>query len=174
MQEKSLSNRPNLGPPRPFVAAYLVEHPALVRVLGFPLEPSDRFAWGFDVQASLPTSRHFGRVLRTLPNDALQFLLDSTVSLLRQELPPDVRFGEAISLDTKHILAWVKENNPKAYVLEGDRLDKNRQPTGDRDCKLGCKMKRNVSSEEANVETAPAQPPTPGRYHKFCVKPRFP
>jgi len=148
------------------VAAYLVEHPALVRVLGFPLEPSDRFAWGFDVQASLPTSRHFGRVLRTLPNDALQFLLDSTVSLLRQELPPDVRFGEAISLDTKHILAWVKENNPKAYVLEGDRLDKNRQPTGDRDCKLGCKMKRNVSSEEANVETAPAQPPTPAKKPK--------
>lgn len=174
---------PTPAPRAPFVAAflvklhegksymshlrdYLVEHPALVWVLGFPLEPSERFAWGFDVEASLPTARHFGRVLRTLPNEALQFLLDSTVSLLRQELPPDVRFGQAISLDTKHILAWVKENNPKAYVLEGDRLDKTRQPKGDRDCKLGCKKKRNVSSEEAKVETTPAQPATPTKKAK--------
>lgn len=139
---------------------YLVEHPALVWILGFPLTPSDQFAWGFDVEASLPTARHFGRVLRTLPNEALQFLLDGTVSRLRQELPPEVRFGEAISLDTKHILAWVKENNPKAYVLENDRLTKTRQPKGDRDCKLGCKKKRNQSSEEAKVETAPAEPTT--------------
>jgi hypothetical protein len=140
---------------------YLGEHPALVWVLGFPLVASDRFAWGFDVAASLPTARHFGRVLRSLPNEALQFLLDGTVHRLRQELPPDVRFGEAISLDTKHILAWVKENNPKAYVREGHRLDKTRQPKGDRDCKLGCKKKRNVSSDEAKVETAPAEPTTP-------------
>lgn len=140
---------------------YLVEHPALVWVLGFPLQPSDQFPWGFAVEASLPTARHLGRVLRTLPNEALQFLLDSTVNLLRQELPPDVHFGQAISLDTKHILAWVKENNPKAYVLEGDRLDKTRQPKGDLDCKLGCKKKRNVSSDEAKVETAPAEPATP-------------
>lgn len=172
---------PTPAPRAPFVAAYLVklheskkymselwdylvEHPALVWVLGFPLEPSERFSWGFDVEASLPTSRHFGRVLRILPNDALQFLLDSTVYLLRQELPPEVRFGEAISLDTKHILAWVKENNPKAYVLEGDRLDKTRQPKGDRDCKLGCKKKRNESSTEAQVETGPAEPSTPTKY----------
>lgn len=140
---------------------YLVEHPALVWILGFPLTPSDQFAWGFDADASLPTARHFGRVLRTLPNEALQFLLDGTVSRLRQELPPDVHFGEVISLDTKHILAWVKENNPKAYVLEGDRLDKTRQPTGDRECRLGCKKKRNESSQEAQIETVPAQPASP-------------
>ena len=140
---------------------FLVNHPALVWILGFPLTPSERFSWGFDVEASLPTARHFGRVLRTLPNEALQFLLDSTVSLLRQELPPEVRFGQAISLDTKHILAWVAENNPKAYILESDRLTKTRQPKGDPDCKLGCKKKRNESTDEAKVETGPAQPATP-------------
>jgi hypothetical protein len=169
---------PTPAPRAPFVAAflvklhegksymsdlrdYLVEHPALVWILGFPLTPSEQFSWGFDVQASLPTARHFGRVLRTLPNDALQFLLDSIVCLLHQELPAEVRFGEAISLDTKHILAWVKENNPKAYVRESDRLDKTRQPKGDPDCKLGCKKKRNPATAEAQVETGPAEPTSP-------------
>ena len=36
---------------------YLAQHPALVWVLGFPLVASDAFAWGFDVEASLPTHR---------------------------------------------------------------------------------------------------------------------
>lgn len=142
---------------------YLVEHPALVWILGFPLIPSDQFAWGFEVEASLPTARHFGRVLRTLPNAALQFLLDGTVQLLRQELPAEVNFGQAISLDVKHILAWVKENNPKAYLTEHQRLDKTRQPSGDRDCKLGCKKKRNPSAAEGEVETTSANPLTPAK-----------
>jgi len=167
---------PTPAPRAPFVAAFLVklhegktymsdlrtylgEHPALVWVLGFPLQPADQFPWGFDVQASLPTARHLGRVLRTLPNAALQFLLAGTVHLLQQELPPEVGFGQVISLDVKHILAWVKENNPKAYVKEHDRLDKTRQPQGDRDCKLGCKKKRNASTAE--TQTSPAEPPTP-------------
>jgi hypothetical protein len=137
---------------------FLVNHPAMVWILGFPLTPSEHFSWGFDVEASLPTARHFGRVLRSLPNDALQFLLDSTVYLLHRELPAEVHFGQAISLDTKHILAWVKENNPKAYVSEHERLDKTRQPKADRDCKLGCKKKRNESTAEAQVETGPATP----------------
>lgn len=122
---------------------YLVEHPALVWVLGFPLTASDAFPWGFDADASLPSRKHFGRVLRELDNDALQFLLTASVKLIRDALPPDLAatFGNEISLDTKHILAWVKENNPKAYVR--DRFDKTRQPKGDSDCKLGCKRKEN-------------------------------
>jgi len=121
---------------------YLVEHPALVWVLGFPLSPSRHFSWGFDVEASLPTHRHLSRLLRTVPNTAFQFLLDSTVSLIQAELTSEVdNFGQAISLDTKHIIAWVKENNHKAYVK--DRYDKNHQPPGDPDCRLGCKRKRN-------------------------------
>ncbi|MFQ5613435.1 MAG: hypothetical protein ACE5H9_15015 [Anaerolineae bacterium] len=114
---------------------YLVEHPALVWVLGFPLMPCDEFSWGFDVEANLPSSRQFSRVLRTLDNTALQFLLDASVTLLQEELPEEVCFGQTVALDTKHILAWVKENNPKAYLKESDRLDKDRQPKGDPDCR---------------------------------------
>jgi len=96
---------------------YLVEHPALVWILGFPLVRASTVSCGFDVRASLPTHRHLSRLLRTLPNAALQFLLDDTVRLLQTELCDEApAFGDCISLDTKHIIAWVKENNPKAYV----------------------------------------------------------
>jgi len=136
---------------------FLVEHPALVWVLGFPLVPSDQYAYGFDVEASLSCPRHFSRVLRTLPPSPLQFLLDSTVKLLQADLPPDVVLGEASSLDTKHIIAWVKENNPKAYVK--DRYDKDQHPKGDPDCRLGCKRKHNVGADAAPSGDTP--PPTP-------------
>jgi hypothetical protein len=138
---------------------FLVEHPALVWVLGFPLKPSDQFSYGFDVEGCLSSPRHFGRVLRRLPNAAAQFLLDGTVKLLQDALPPQVVLGEASSLDTKHILAWVKENNPKAYVK--DRYDKAKQPAGDPDCRLGCKGKHNRAPDtSAPVETPPPTPTT--------------
>jgi hypothetical protein len=132
---------------------YLIDHPALVWLLGFPLVPNRRSPYGFDVEASLPTSRHLTRMLRTIPNACFQYLLDETVRLLMSELS-DVapNFGRCISLDTKHIIAWVKENNPKAYVQ--DRFDKTKQPTGDPDCKLGCKRKK-------NQRTAHEPSPTP-------------
>ena len=128
-------------PYMPALRQYLVEHPALVWLLGFRLEPEPTSSWGFDVEASLPTAHHFGRVLRELDNHACQFLLDATVRLLAQALPADLNFGQTISLGTKAILAWIKENNPKAYLKEKDRLTKSRQPKGDPDCKLGCKKK---------------------------------
>lgn len=157
------NNRPWPGPvphsPVPYVAAflvrldqghssmaqlrrYLVDHPSLTWVLGFPLVPSAHFPCGFDVDASLPTAHRFSRILRYLCNERLQFLLSSSVQQLRQQLPPELPFGQEVALDTKHILAFVKENNLKAYVGQG-RYDKTRQPTGDRDCKLGCKKRRN-------------------------------
>jgi hypothetical protein len=133
---------------------YLVDHPALVWVLGFPLVPCKTAPCGFDVDQSLPTARHLTRMLRRIPNACLQFLLDETVRLIWAELSTKIdNFGECISLDTKHILAWVKENNPKAYVT--DRYDKTQQPAGDPDCRLGCKRRRNqrISSDDP--------PPTP-------------
>jgi hypothetical protein len=136
--------------------AYLVDHPALVWLLGFKLVSTDQTPHGFDAAASLPTSRHLGRVLRTMPNAPLQFLLESTVSLIRQALPPEVEFGQHISLDVKHVVAWVKENNPKAYVKESDRLNKDRQPRGDPTCKLGCKRKRNQAPPSSQTETTAA------------------
>ena len=81
----------------------LVQRPALVWVLGFPLVKSSTFSWGFDVEVSLPTHRHLSRMLRCLPNPSLQFLLDETVRLLQADLRDEVPdFGDCISLDTKH------------------------------------------------------------------------
>lgn len=139
---------------------YLVDHPALVWVLGFPLVPSPHHAWGFDADASLPTARHFTRMLRTTPNAVSQYLLDETVHLLQAEMSTEVDdFGHAISLDTKHILAWVRENNPKDYVQ--DRFDKTRQPHGDPDCRLGCKRRRNQQASSKEPPPTPRDNPVP-------------
>jgi hypothetical protein len=88
-----------------------------------------------------------------MPNAYLQCLLDQTVSLLRAELIAMFpEFGQFISLDTKHILAWVKENNPKAYI-KGGRYHKDQQPSGDPDCRLGCKRKSNQRSKSEALAT---------------------
>lgn len=148
---------------------YLAEHPALLWILGFPLAACDRFSWGFDPQTSLPTERHFCRLLWQLPNSALQFLLDETVRLIQEELRSVVPgFGECISLDTKHILAWCQENNPKAY-LDGPRYDKTQQPKGDPDCKLGCKRKHNQVRGQAAIERIPTPHANPIPAEKVSV-----
>jgi hypothetical protein len=122
---------------------YLGEHPGFIPALGFPLVPAPNHPLHFNTRASLPTERHFTYLLRQMPNTAPQFLLADSIRLILAEvaarhLPPP----ECVSLDTKHILAWVKENNPKTYV--SDRFNKARQPLGDPDCRLGCKRKRNA------------------------------
>jgi hypothetical protein len=148
---------------------YLVEHPALLWVLGFPLVASDRFPWGFDADASLPTQRHFCRLLWEMPNSALQFLLDETVRLICAELRSEVQgVGQCVSVDTKHVIAWVKENNAKAY-FEGPRYDKTQQPAGDPDCKLGCKRTHNQSKKKAPLEGIPTphKNPVPAKERDF-------
>ncbi len=139
---------------------YLADHPALLWVLGFPLVPSSNYPWGFDADASLPTARHFTRMLRTTPNAVSQYLLDETVRLIQAELSTEVHdFGHAISLDTKHILAWVRENNPKDYVQ--NRYDKDKQPSGDPDCRLGCKRRRNQRASSKEPPPTPRHNPIP-------------
>ena len=148
---------PNLGK----LHRFFVEHPSLIWLLGFPLRPA-RTKWGFDPLASLPTPRHFSRLLRTLPNECLQALLDSSVHILDRELATlGFTLGDTISLDTKHILAWVKENNPKCIVP--DRFDKSKQPKGDPDCKLGCKRRRNRPQETDDLPATPTKEGTPAR-----------
>lgn len=140
--------------------AFLVEHPALVVWLGFPRRPDPASPHGFAVAASVPDRRQFSRVLRTLPAATLQWLLTASVALLQATLPPDQQdtFGDIIAGDTQAILAWVRENNPKQFIKEG-RLDKTRQPRGDRDCKLGVKKRRNTDPDEAApTPTTEAQP----------------
>ena len=149
---------------------YLVEHPGLIPLLGFRVARSRAHPCDFDPQASLPTSRHLTRMLRQMPNAALQFLLADSVRLIREELHQHkVEVGECISLDTKHILAWVRENNSKAYVE--DRFDKTKQPAGDPDCKLGCKRRHNQKKKQQPLGQDPPPTPTtnpqPGEKVKF-------
>jgi hypothetical protein len=133
---------------------YLIEHPAFIWLLGFTLVPSAKYTCGFDPLASLPTPRHLTQMLRDISNDALQFILEQSVVLLMAEFSAlGMSVGNCISLDTKHIIAWVKENNPKAYVSE--RFNKHKQPTGDPDCKLGCKRKHN-----RKIVAQPSETPT--------------
>jgi hypothetical protein len=134
---------------------YLVEHPGFIWLCGFPLRSAPG---GFDANASLPTQRHLTRLLQKMSNAMLQFLLADTVRLILAELRHlNIEVIECCSLDTKHIIAWVKENNPKAYIEEG-RYDKTKQPPGDPDCKLGCKRRHN---RKAKQPLGQEPPPTP-------------
>jgi hypothetical protein len=133
------------------VHQYLCEHPGLIWLLGFPLQPALHDPLGFNAQASLPTARHLTQMLRDLPNAVLQDLLADSVQLVRAALAARGAPGvTCVSLDTKHVLAWVKENNPKTYVP--DRFNGTHQPAGDPDCRLGCKRSTNQGA-----------PPTPKR-----------
>lgn len=119
---------------------FLCDHPGLMWALGFPATGNGRRNTPFDPEQSLPTQGHFTKKLGALPNDLLQEFLDGQVTWLQERL--GAAFGRVAIIDTKHILAWVKENNPKAYIKEG-RFDPAQQPAGDPDCKLGCKRRRN-------------------------------
>lgn len=142
------------------VVCYLVDHPELAWILGFPLGPRP-LPWQVVLEVSLPTPRHWSRLLRNLPNEKLQYLLDETVRLIRDELAWRVEdFGQTISLDTKHVIAWVKANNPKAYVE--DRFNKTNQPKGDPDCRLGCKRRHNQRTSKEPPAT-PSTNPLPAK-----------
>lgn len=147
---------------------YLVEHPAFIWLLGFPLVSASKHACGFDPRASLPTQRHLTQMARDISNCSLQFLLDQSVTLLLAEFAAlGLSVGDCISLDTKHILAWVKENNPKAYVSE--RFNKQKQPAGDPDCRLGCKRRHNRQRTEPHLppdkNAVPANTIAVGEYY---------
>jgi hypothetical protein len=137
---------------------FLGEHPGLISLLHFSPLHALHFGFGFNTPppaTALPTTRHLTRMLRELPNPSLQFLLADSVRLIREALArlgvSDV--GDVVSLDTKHILAWVKQNNPKAWLL--DRFDKHHQPAGDPDCRLGCKRRRNLPEALQTPTTLP-------------------
>lgn len=124
---------------------FLREHPALVWALGFPLVKKSGTLDELDPDASLPGHKHFTKKLGLIPNETLHALLDAQVATFQAHFGKG--FGEIVSIDTKHILAWVKENNPKAYPDKdenGQPIERNKQqPAGDKDCKLGCKRRRN-------------------------------
>jgi hypothetical protein len=107
---------------------YLCDHPALVWLIGFRLVADKHSPYGFDVAASVPSARHLRRKLGTLDRRVLVALLAQTVQQAVAVMPG---LGETVSVDVKHIYAYVKENNPRVEVK--DRYDPNRQPRGDPD-----------------------------------------
>lgn len=139
------------------LTGYLFEHPALTWLMGFRQPGASWNAVCVTSRPVLPTPRHFPRLLHKLPNACLQFLLESSVQELLVEFARRrVAVSEVVAIDTKHILAWVKENNPKAYI-QSDRYNKEKQPKGDPDCKLGCKRRHN---RRASSKEPPEQTPT--------------
>ena len=152
---------------------FLVEQPALVWILGFPLVPDDQAPCGFDVEASVPSRKQLGRVLRTLPDGQIRFLFRCTVQLLADELADVADLGQEISLDTKHIIAWVAENNPKERMA--DRFVKQNQPKGDPECKLGFKSMSNQRTKahkraKSDLPSPDATPKTPTKDGKPAGK----
>jgi hypothetical protein len=139
---------------------FFVEHPGFIPLLGFNLVPAPNHPLGFNTRASLPTVRHLTQLLRDAPQATVQFLLADSIRLILAELAArQVPAPQCVSLDTKHIIGWVKENNPKAYVKE--RYNKSRQPAGDPDCRLGCKRRRNLAPPDGT----PTRNPVPATGH---------
>jgi hypothetical protein len=126
---------------------FLLKHPLLIIELGFDLQLDPRADYGFDVEATLPCRYWFGEKLRHLDRGLLSDLLAATVTALKEEIPG---LGEVVAFDVKHIYAWVKENNWRAYVT--DRYDKTRIPAGDPDCKLGVKRSTNKELSDGTTE----------------------
>lgn len=126
---------------------FLVKHPLLVIDLGFHLVLDPTQPYGFDMQQTLPTRYWLGEKLRQLDRGLLQDLLVATVSDLQAEIPG---LGEVVSFDVKHLYAWVKENNKRAYVK--DRFDKTQRLVGDPDCKLGVKRSTNKELPDGSTE----------------------
>jgi len=126
--------------------AFLVKHPLLVIELGFHLVLDPSQPYGFDAEQTLPTRFWLGEKLRHLDRGLLQELLAATVHALQDEIPG---LGEVVAFDVKHLYAWVKENNERAYV--SDRYDKTQHLAGDPDCKLG--VKRSTNQEQPDGST---------------------
>lgn len=125
---------------------FLVEHPLLVLELGFRPMLDVNQPYGFDVHRTVPTARWLSEQQRTLEQPVLQTLLAATVQDLCEEIPG---LGETVAFDVTHIYAFVRENNERQYVK--DRYDKNHQPRGDPDCKLG--VKRSTNKEQPDGST---------------------
>jgi len=126
---------------------YLSEHPALIWLLGFRLSPTNESnEEGFDVESSLPGERYLRKKLCQLDGEVLSQLLGQTVKHAVAEIPA---LGKTVSVDTKHQYAYVKENNPRAYVSEP--FNPEHQPRGNGSCRLGAKRRTNQTTKDGKV-----------------------
>jgi hypothetical protein len=129
---------------------FLIKHPLLVLELGFHPLWDSRQLYGFDVEATVPCDRWLRHKQQVMDNEIFQALFQETVHDLQAEIPG---LGDTSVIDTKHIYAWVKENNPREFIT--DRYDPEKRPTGDPDCRLGVKRSKNQdekTGEQSKVE----------------------
>jgi Transposase DDE domain len=126
--------------------AYLLDHPLLVLELGFRPHLDLTQPYGFDVATTVPSVRHLNNILRSLDPRLLADLFAQSVQALQAAIPG---LGEVVAYDVKHIYANVKENNFRAYVAE--RFNKDQQPTGDPDCRLGVKKSTNQEQPDGST-----------------------
>jgi len=129
------------------VRTFLLEHPLLVHDLGFRLVLDPDGPYGIDLQRTVPGARWLRHIQQTLDRRLLQLLLAGTVHALQEEIPG---LGETIAVDVKHISAWVRENNPRESIK--DRFCKDRQPTGDPDCRVGVKRSTNLEQPDGSTK----------------------
>lgn len=127
---------------------FLVQHPLLVLEIDFRPELDSNQPYGFDVEATVPCDRWLRHKQQIMDNEMLQALFRETVHKLQAEIP---ELGQTVVIDTKHIYAWVRENNPREFVP--DRYNPERQPAGDPDCSLGVKR----SSNQKKADDDPGQ-----------------
>jgi hypothetical protein len=126
---------------------FLLKHPLLIIDLGFSLVLDPDTPYGFDGEQTLPCDYWLRQQLRSFDRSLLQDLLSATVRSLQEEIPG---LGEVVAFDVKHIYAWVKENNERAYVSE--RYDKTKVLAGDPDCKLGVKRSSNQEQPDGSTK----------------------
>ncbi len=126
---------------------FLLAHPLLLLDLGFPLVLDPKHPYGFASEETLPCAFWLREKLRHLDQALLQALLAATVRDLKAEIPG---LGEVVAFDVKHISAWVKENNWRAWVEP--RFDKTQIPHGDPDCKLGVKRSTNQEQNDGTTK----------------------
>ena len=126
---------------------FLVEHPLLVIELGFHLVPDATALYGFDSQRTIPTARWLRKKMRRLDPFVLSDLFQQTVHALQAEIDG---LGEAISIDVKHIYAWVRENNPRESIHY--RFKKENQPKGDLEYRVGGKTSTNMIQSDGSMK----------------------
>ena len=126
---------------------FLLRHPLLVVDVGFRLVLDTSAPYGFDLEHTLPCEFWLREKLRSFDPTLLQALLQSTVRALQDEIPG---LGDTVAFDVKHIYAWVKENNARAYVPE--RYDKTKRVAGDPDCRLGVKRSTNKELPDGSTD----------------------
>lgn len=126
-------------PSIPRLRAYLLEHPALIRALGFHPRPSgSRHVTA--AAPALPGERWLRHQQQCLGMALLEQLLTQTVRVVQPHAPA---LGTTVALDTTHLYAYVRENNPNNAPAHP--FARGHQPRGDHDCALGAKVRGNQS-----------------------------